>query len=294
MAGTQPSGRVPDDAAEDLTGPSRWWWWLVVVAVAAVVVLLVVQPWTEHETEPAATDTASGQSSSASDVPSPTTTGATSSSTTPPALPGSDAVFDGTTLATLFVTDDQLVATVPAASSGVQPGIGPGEVAWGLPAGSSVDPASCTTAVTVVSKKPKQFDARSSGNDAMTWQERVTVLSTATAAQKAFSDLVATVDACPAYSQVNPGSAGDSWSAQPAIEGQSAYPSIVQEVTATRDGTAVPEYHGHLLVGNAIVTWTASALTPGDQTAALATLGDASTLDAMVQDRAQLAVAAVG
>ena len=93
------------------------------------------------------------------------------------------------------------------------------------------------------------------------------------AAREAFRELVTTVDACPKYSQVNAGVDGATWTAQPAIEGQGVYPSIVQEITLRR-GHDAPAYRGHMLVGNTIVTWTAESRATIDQDAALATLGD--------------------
>lgn len=290
MAGTQPQPPGPGASSEQVEERSRWWWWLVVVAVAAAVVLLVVQPWAEHQTEPPPGSTPS----SASDVPSTPST--TPSATTPAPVPGADAVFDTTTLATLFVTDADLVADVPAAaSSPLQPGIGAGELPWGLPSGSTIEPASCTTAVTVVPDEPEAFDARSSSNEAVDWEQRVTVLDDGSDARAAFADLVTTVDACPEYSQVNPGIDGSSWVAEPAIEGQGAYPSIVQERTHQAEGSSLREYRGHMLVGNTIVTWTATSLaTDADPDAALAPLGDPSTLNAMVQARAQQAVGGLG
>ena len=288
----QPPGRGehPDG---DRAG-AGWWWWLVVVAVALVVVLLVVQPWAEHETEPPPT----GTPSSASDVPTGSASPPVESVTppvTPQPAPGAEAVFDATSLATLFVTDAELVAHVPAAAPGVVPGIGPGELPWGLPAGSTITPESCTTTVTVVAEPPAAFDARSSGNDAFSWEQRVTVLDDAAAALEAFRALVTTVDACPEYAQVNPGIDGASWIAEPAIEGQGGYPSIVQERTHAAEGSSLPEYRGHMLVGNAIVTWTATSLATGSSPEeALATLGEPSALDAMVEARAQQAVDGLG
>lgn len=295
MAGTQPQPPGPGASSEQVEERSRWWWWLVVVAVVVAVVLLVVQPWAEHQTEPPP-----GTSpSSASDVPSEPSTAPSPTSTTPATpgpVPGADAVFDKATLPTLFVTDADLVSSVPAAAgSPLEPGIAAGDLPWGLPSGSSIEPASCTTAVTVVDAKPDAFDARSSSNEAFDWEQRVTVLDDGADARAAFADLVTTVDACPEYSQVNPGVDGSSWVAQPAIEGQGAYPSIVQEITHRAEGSALPEYRGHMLVGNAIVTWTATSLAVDtDPDAALATLGDPASLNAMVQARAQQAVGGLG
>ena len=72
------------------------------------------------------------------------------------------------------------------------------------------------------------------------------------------------------------------------------YPSIVQEITHSAEGSEIPGYPG-----------TCSSATPSsrgrrrrsptaDRDAALATLGDAASLSAMVQDRAQSAVRALG
>lgn len=294
MAGTQPQPFGPDAPTDAFDGRSRWWWWIVVVAGAAVVVLLVLQPWSEHQTEPPAT----GSPSSASDVPTgPSSTSSTTAA--PPAtavpVPGAKAVFDEDSVGTLFVTDADLAAAAPAAADGVLPGIGPGELTWGLPEGSAIDPESCTTAVTIVAEEPDAFDARSSANDKLSWEQRVTVLADGDAARDAFRDLVTTVDACPTYAQINLGIDGSRWTAEPAVEGLGSYPSIVQEITQDSEGQTLPAYRGHMLVGNTIVTWTATSLDTGaNQDAALATLGDPSSLDAMVQARAQQAVEGLG
>ncbi len=209
-------------------------------------------------------------------------------------VPGADAVFDATTAAALFVTSDELVATVPAAEPGVDPVLSAGELAWGLPEGSTVDPPECTAAVTVVDTPPPWFDARMWTNEALSFEQEVVLLADPGAAREAFRQLVTTVDACPTYSQVNPGIDGATWTTEPALEGQGVYPSIVQELTHSAEGTDEPGYRGHMLVGNTIVTWTAQSLAPGDRDAALATLGDPETLSAMVQDQARSAVQALG
>ena len=87
---------------------------------------------------------------------------------------------------------------------------------------------------------------------------------------------------------------GAQWTAQPAIEGQGVYPSVVLEIDRTVGGTTVAGYQGQMLVGNTIVSWTAHALSTAAQQAALATLGIPASLSAMVQGRAQLAVRALG
>ncbi|MDM7856562.1 sensor domain-containing protein [Cellulomonas alba] len=276
MSGTDP--RTPD-----ARGRSRWWWVLAVVAVVVGLALLVVQPWEGIETEPQVTGT------HASETTTPATPSPTPTETTPAPPPGSDARFDAKTLATLFVPPQQLVADVPAAAPGVVPGVTAGSRPWGLPAGSTVTPSTCTTAVTVVAAKPAAFDARSWTNPGFAFEQSVTLLPTPAAAQTAFSRLVTTIDACPTFTVTTTSGATDPWDAQPAIEGQGVYPSIVQQVLR---GTAqTPGFHGQMLVGNAIVTWTASAPGGTDTDSALATLGDPLSLSAMVQKQAVAAVA---
>ncbi|NKY40217.1 sensor domain-containing protein [Cellulomonas septica] len=291
MAGTQPQadGTAPDSGPPDGStwGPpperrSRGWWWLLVGAVVVAVVLLVVRPWASAA--PAPTPSADSTTTGTSPTPSPTV------SVVPPA---DEAVFDATTLGSLFVTDADLEADVPAARDGIER-TDTGEMVWGLPEGSSVDPASCTTAVTVVAEPPPAYGGRIWANDAMTFVQQVTVLPDPATARQAFAQLVTTVDACPTYSQVNPGVDGATWTADAAIEGQGVYPSIVQPVVHTAEGDDVPAYRGHLLVGNTIVTWTASALADADAQAALDTLGEPESLDTMVQQRAQKAVLGLG
>ena len=288
MSGSTPL--PPGSADEPLTPPrSRgshvWWWLLVGVGAIALVFLLVAEPWSPVETEPSPT---------ASMSPAPTTPSPTPTPSVSVAPPGANAMFDALTAPGLFVTTADLVADVPAAESGVEPRILTGQLAWGLPVGSTIEPTACTIAATVVATPPLWYDARSWANDALDFQQEVTLLVDPAAARQAFRELVTTVDACPEYRQINPGLDGASWTAQPAIEGQGVYPSIVLQQTHTAEGVAVPGYVGHMLVGNTIVTWTASALSTGDPDAALSTLGDPTSLSAMVQKRAQLAVRALG
>jgi len=266
-------------------GTSRWWWVLAVVAVVIGLGLLVVQPWEGIETEPQVTGTHAPETTSPAS-PSP------SASESPLPPPGADATFDATTLAALFVPPEQLVADVPAAAPAVLPGVTSGDLTWGLPAGSTVTPPTCTTAVTVVAAKPAAFDARSWTNTGFTFEQSVTLLPTPVAAQAAFGKLVTTIDACSEFTVTSASGATDPWHAEPAIEGQGVYPSIVQQVV--HGGAQVPGFHGQMLVGNAIVTWTASAPGGTDQDAALATLGDPLSLSAMVQKQAVAAVATLG
>ena len=280
MSGSTPP---PDVGAR----PSRagWWWLLVGVLAIALVTALVAQPWAPVETEPTPTVTVT--------VPEPTAEPTTQSPSVPP--PGSDAVFDASTAPGLFVTSEELLADVPAAEPEVQQRITSGQLPWGLqPPGATVDPPQCTVAVTVVASPPAWFDAQAWGNDTLFFEQEIVLLPDPAAARDAFRTLVTTVDACPEYSQVNPGIDGATWAAEPAIEGQGVYPSIVQEITLSSEGSEIPGYRGHMLVGNTIVTWTAEALAPVDPEEARATLGDAASLSTMVQDRAQAAVRSLG
>ena len=279
-----PDGRSDGSVDPDGGGRSRGWWWLLVVAAVAVVVLLVVRPW--EPAEPTPTPTTPPATSAEPEPPSPTPT----VTVVPPAA---EAVFDATTLEGLFVTTEDLESDVPAASDGIERSDGGGMV-WGIPPGSSIDPAVCTTAVTVVAEAPPAFGGRVYANDRMTFVQDAAVLADPATARQAFAQLVTTVDACPTYAQVNPGMDGATWTADAAIEGQGVYPSIIQSVVHSAEGRDVPTYRGHMLVGNAIVTWTASALDDADQQDALATLGDPESLTTMVQLRAQEAVLALG
>ncbi|KQY41947.1 sensor domain-containing protein [Cellulomonas sp. Root137] len=282
------SGSVPPLDPGPTPGRSRigWWWLLVALLAVGLVTALVAQPWAPVETEPSVTPTVTS--------PTPEPSSAPSSASPSVTVPGADAVFDATTAPALFVTTDDLLAEIPAADPEVRLQIPSGQLSWGLPIGSTIDPPECLVAATVVAMPPPWYDTLLWGNDALSFQQEVVLLADPAAAREAFRALVTTVDACPEYSQVNPDIDGATWTAEPAIEGQGVFPSIVQEVTHSAEGSDVPGYRGHLLVGNTIVTWTAEALTTGDRDAALATLGDPADLSAMVQERAQEAVRALG
>jgi hypothetical protein len=298
VTSTEPGG--PDASPPRATSAKgRSWWWLVVLSVVGVaVLLLVVQPWRSHETEPVIVPTSASPTPAGPTPTSPVSpTPGPSPTATPsvPPVPGEEAVFDDTSLHLLFVRERDLRSVVPAAQDGADVGIRPGELAWGLPAGSSLEPAACTLAVTVVDAAPPGFDARSLTNDAMDFTQTLTRLDDAQDAQESFRDLVTEVDGCPAYAQVDGGTEVARWAAQPAIEGQGTYPSIVQEVVHLADEAHTPTYRGHLLVGNVIVSWTAAALAEGEDDAArLATLGTPEQLSMMVQDRARIAVQSLG
>lgn len=282
------SGSVPPLDPGPTPGRSRigWWWLLVALLAFALVTALVAQPWAPVEIEPSVTPTVTS--------PTPAPSSPPGSASPSVAVPGADAVFDPTTALALFVTADDLLAEIPAADPEVQLQIPSGQLSWGLPIGSTIEPPECLVAATVVAMPPPWYDTRLWGNDTLSFQQEVVLLADPAAAREAFRTLVTTVDACPEYSQVNPDIDGATWTAEPAIEGQGVYPSIVQEVTHSGEGSDVPGYRGHLLVGNTIVTWTAEALTTGDRDAALATLGDPADLAAMVQETAQEAVRALG
>ncbi|CAM5791577.1 sensor domain-containing protein [Cellulomonas persica] len=296
MTSTEPAGSGgagSPDASQD--SPDRRWWWVVAIVVVAAVaaVLLIVQPWADHETEPIVDATMT----TPTPTPTPTTAAPTvapslTATPSPPPVPGADALFDDETVTSLFVRKPALEEAVPAAADGVETGIAVGELPWGLPEGSSVEPAECTVARTVVATAPPGYVARSLVNDEVDFTQELTRLADATAAQDAFRDLVTTIDGCPTYSQVNPGTDGGTWTAEPAIEGQGVFPAIVQEVLHSAEGTSAPAYRGHMLVGNVIVTWTATATAGGDDVPALlASLGTPESLSTMVQERAQAAVA---
>jgi len=285
VSATQPAQVTPD--GEDRRS-RRGWLVLVLVLLVVAVLLAVTRPW---EPEPAPEVSATPSAT----VPSvePSTPEPSPSVTETPALPGAEAAFDEATIATLFVTADDLVATVPAAADGVSTGITSGQLPWGLPGGSSIDPPECTVARTIVADEPTAFDARSWTAPTLDYAQEVTVLPDAARAQVAFRELVTAVDACPQYSQVNPGIDGATWTTQPAIEGQGQYPAIEQELVHAAEGQELPGYRGHLLVGNTVVTWTATALPPEGGTPDIGVLGPEADLSTMVQERALAAVSAL-
>ena len=179
---------------------------------------------------------------------------------------------------------------MPAAAAGVSRGMAPGTLAWGLSAGSSVDPATCTTALTVVDVPPAHHDATSWVNEEVSFLQDVVVLQDAAAARAAFRALVTVVDECPRYALVDGGEVRTAWVTEPALEGQGVFPSIVQDVTAESGGDTLQQTTGHLLVGNTIATWTASAPTAQDREDAVEVLGEPAALSAAVEERALAAV----
>lgn len=298
MAGTAPPPsdvpRSPSDApaadgdpADPRRAVARRRWWVVVALVVALVAVLLWQPWQAPDPDPA--PPLGTPSASTSDVPttSPEPTSTPTPSVVPP--PGADAVFDAATAGTLFLTAADVEGAVPGATT-VTRGVEPGSRPWGLPAGSSVEPASCTAAVTVVSTPPTFHDATSWVGDELMIEQDVVLLLDAAAARAAFRALVTTVDECPRYAQVVEGVDGARWTADPALEGQGVFPAIVHDVTAQVEGDTFEQTTGHVLIGNAILTWTATALTADGREDATAVLGEPADLSAMVERRALAAV----
>jgi hypothetical protein len=269
-----------------------WPWWVVAIVVVLAGAIASTQPWTAVRPPDASAGPTSVTPTAGGDATS--TGGATPSPTPAATARPQPPVFDATTLALLFVSPEDLVGTIPAAAAGLVPAITSGQLAWGLPAGSTIEPATCTVASTVVAEPPAAFDARSWSGTAVEFVQRVTVLPDVPSAEAAFRLLVTTVDACPAYSQVNPGIDGSTTTASPATEAQGVYPSLVQRTELSVAGVVEPQIHGHMLVGNAIVTWTASALPQNGVQADASVLGSGAGIDAMLQEVSARAAAALG
>ena len=278
--------------------PAPWWWVLAGIVVVAVA-LLVWQPWdgVASTASPSETSTSSPPEPSIepsllppplpSLSPNPSLT-STSNVEPGPTPPGQDTVFDATSSLALFVTADQIASALPGSVGSIVPSTQPAP-GWGLPPGGAVVPASCLVARTVVAQAPTGYTARDWTSDtSFTFHQEVTLLDSPLAAQRAFAALVGTVDACAAYTEVNPSEGTGRWQTQPAIEGDGLYPSIQQQVTFEGQATTTNGFRGHLLVGNAIVTWTAWTTDPA------ASLGSPDGLSAVLQDRALAAVRAVG
>ena len=287
------------------TGTRERTWWLVLVAVALALTVLAWGPWQRGSVavEPplagATSDQPSGEGDSASgeavpetfaeqSLPSPEPSLTRTSNTRPatPILPGGQ--FDDRTAQGLFLSAEQLVAAVPSASDVAAPTPLPA-AGWGLPVGAVVTPSRCLVAATVVDAAPSGFSERAWAGQQVRFRQEVVLLPGPANARTAFAALVGTVDACAEYHIGAADGTGSLWDAQPAIEGGGLFQSIVQQVTVD-DGTGTVEngYRGHLLVGNAIVTWTART------TGAAASLGPAESLADVVQERALAAVRSLG
>ncbi|ADG74075.1 hypothetical protein Cfla_1171 [Cellulomonas flavigena DSM 20109] len=294
MSGTAPEPSDAPVTSADVPvrhrgpGGARSWWWLALVLVLGIAMVLVWQPWQGGTPAPVVTVSATLDDSS-EPTPEPTaTTPAPTTSAVPP--PGAAAVFDAATAGSLFATAADLRAGLPGAADGVTRGREPGANPWGLPAGAVVDPASCTAAVTIVTAPPLHHDAASFQNDVLTYEQDVVLLLDAAAARAAFRALVTTVDECPEYTQVTPDVDGVRWAAEPALEGQGVFPAIVRDLTVQVEGDTFHQTTGHVLVGNAILTWTATALDAEDRDAATAVLGTPDRLSEVAERRALAAL----
>ena len=286
-------------------GHLRTGWWTAFALVTFVVVALAWQPWPSvgsaagtplpttdalptvaAQPTPTAEDFAAEPAIDPSQTPD-TSLMSTSRATVPTEsavpFPGSTTVFDQTSALELFATADQLGSTLPAAAAGLVPAAAP---VWGLPTSAVVSPGTCLVARTVVTRTPAGFVARSWAAGDVRIEQQAVLLDDPAAARAAFAPLVARVDGCPQVTQTGPGAG--TWVALPAIEGQGLYPSIVQDIGFTSRFESTEGMRGHLLVGNAIVTW--SAQTSGD----VDELGSSADLEAVMQERALAAVRASG
>lgn len=297
MSGTAPEPPDASATSGDVTartrrsGRARSWWWLVPALVLVVAVVLVWQPWQGGAPDPVMTVTATVDDPFESLEPTPEPTVTTPEPTTSPVpAPGAAAVFDAGTASTLFATAADLRTGVPGAADGVTRGREPGGNPWGLPDGAAVDPTSCTAAVTIVTTPPVHHDATSFQNDVLTYEQDVVLLLDAAAARAAFRALVTTVDECPEYAQVTRDADGVRWTAEPALEGQGVFPAIVRDLTVAVEGDTFHQTTGHVLVGNAILTWTATALDAQDRDAATTVLGTPAELSEVAERRALAAV----
>lgn len=294
MSGSEPphDPAVAEDAEEPDPAPrtARTGRRLAVVVLVALLALLVWSPWRSAGPAPLpVSPTTSDAPTSPPPVPPPSATAS------PPAVPppGADAVFDPATAGLLFATAADVQRAVPGADSRIERVRSAGPEAWGLPAGTTVEPAACTVAVTTVPEPPVHHDTTSWVADDLTVEQDVVVLLDAAAARAAFRALVTTVDGCPRYGLVAPEGDGPTWTADPALEGQGLFPAIVHDVTARVEGDTFHQTSGYVLVGNAILSWSATALTAEDREAATAVLGTPAELSAMVEKRALAAVRAV-
>lgn len=271
------------------------WWWALAGAVLLIVALLVWQPWDGAATVASPTGSPTPTPTEPTIEPSllpplpsfgPSPPLSSTSNVEPgPTPPGRDTVFDAVTSQALFVTADQIGGALPTTIGPIVPSTAPG---WGLPVNGQILPASCQVAATVVAQPPPAYAVRDwTGGTAFTFRQEVTVLATPADAQRAFATLVGTVDACASYTVLDPtGQTGGRWVTQPAIEGVGLYPSIVQQLMIEQQAGTTNGYRGHLLVGNAIVTWTAMT------TDGIGTLGAPDGISTIVQARALAAVQA--
>lgn len=255
----------------------RWPWWVVgVLLVLAGASGLAARPWASAEPLP---------------FPSPSVSPG-STTDAPTVLPTVQAPqFDAASAGALLLGREELEEALPGddplAAWPVLPW------AWGVPEGSRVEPERCALARTVVSAPPLAYEVRGWDGPAVRVRQEVAVVADESAAADAFRALVATVDSCPEYRQVNQGVEGASWVGEPATEAQGRFPSLWQEIGHTAEGTTVPGYRGHLLVGNAIVTWNAEVIGGAGRGDVVDRLGEGAALDTLVQRRASAAAAAL-
>ncbi|GAA4627141.1 sensor domain-containing protein [Cellulomonas oligotrophica] len=308
MSGTDPgpsSLEPARGAPEDGEWPAHGWrahsrggtWVLVLVLLALLVLGVgVTQPWNTGDAAPPPVTTAT--------APDPSTGTPTPAAT----LPGDGASFDEDTLGSLLLTRRDVEGALPGAADGVRRTVEPGDLAWGLPDGAAVTPPACTVALSVVGRAPDAYDAQWWENDALEVTQEVVVLGSQQSARDAFRELVTAVDACPRYvladapdeapqgASPSPTTAAATqrsvWTTEPAIEGRGVYPGIVQEATVDDGDDVRAQYRGYVLVGNALVSWTATALDPEAVEDPPAVLGDPVEVSAVVQERARSAVAA--
>lgn len=256
----------------------RWPWWVAgVLLVLAGASTLAARPWASAEPLP---------------FPSPSLTGSSAPATVlPTVLPTLVSPrFDAATATELFLTRAELEEALPSegtlSASPVLPW------AWGIPEGSRVEPARCTVARTVVTTPPLAYHVRGWNGGAVQVRQEVLVVADQTAAADAFRTLVVTLDSCPEYAQLGPGT-GASWVGEPAAEARGRFPSLWQEIRRTAEGTTTPGYRGHLLVGNAVVTWSVEVVGDVDPDDVPSRAGEGAALDELVQRRAAQATAAL-
>lgn len=255
----------------------RWPWWVVgVLLVLAGASGVAARPWASAGPLP---------------FPSPSVS-AGSTTAAPTVLPTVQAPqLDATSAAGLLLDREELEEALPGDDPLSAWPVLPW--AWGIPEGSRVEPERCTVARTVVSAAPVAYEVRGWDGPSVRVRQEVAVVADPGAAADAFRTLVATVDSCPEYTQVNQGVDGATWTGEPATEAQGRFPSLWQEIEHAAEGTTAPGYRGHLLVGNAIVTWHAEVTGGAGRAELVDLLGDGATLDTLVQRRASGVAAAL-
>lgn len=282
-----PGHRAPDRPGSGRPGADRpggpapardraWPWLLVLVLAVAAGVLLAWRPWAPA---PQPRD----------DAPTATATATATAGTSPTATPaptGGGAAFDAGSAPALFLTDDELATAVPMAAG--QSLADADEARWGLPDRSTVEPSSCTPAVTTTEREPDVFLRRFASDDAVTVIQSVLVLPDAAAARSAFDVLVGTLEDCDAYQQTNPGTDGGAWTADPPTTEDGAVPTVVRTLALSAEGATSPEVEVTALAGNALVTTTASGVDPAAEPA------DPATLAGVARSSAERALAALG